>query len=327
MKRTGIFLIALFSAATLAVAPFIGMQNIPFSAVFGDADPGALSIFWDIRVPRVLLGWLTGATLSVCGLIFQALFRNSLASPDMLGVSSGAALGAVLYIRFGLAVSVFGQISGISVSAFLGALAATAAIYAAGSAKRGEMSDATLLLAGIAISFLCGSLNMILQYSGGFSESFRMVRWSMGGLQTVGFGPALAALPGALFIAAVAYAVGPELNLAVCGEEMAESRGVSVAKLRKRLFVAVSAAVGLNVAICGPIGFVGLMVPHICRRVMGSDNRLLSVASPLFGGAFLVICDTVARTLWAPTEIPAGILTSCAGSVFFLWLLVRKPDR
>jgi iron complex transport system permease protein len=326
MKKSRIALFALFSLMTVAVSPFIGMQNIPLSALFGNADPGAMSIFWDIRVPRVLLGWLTGATLSVCGLIFQALFRNSLASPDMLGVSSGAALGAVIYIRTGIALSFLGQISGISLSAFAGALAATAAIYAAGSARRGGMSDATLLLAGIAISFLCGSLNMILQYSGGYSDSFRMMRWSMGGLQTVGFMPVLGALPGAVVITAIAFAAGPELNLAVCGEEMAASRGVSVAKLRKRLFIAVSAAVGINVAICGPIGFVGLMVPHICRRFLGSENRQLSVASPLFGGAFLVICDTAARTVWAPTEIPAGILTSCAGSIFFLWLLVRSKD-
>ena len=256
-------------------------------------------------------------------LVFQALFRNPLASPDMLGVSTGAAFGAVVYIRTGIVFSLLNVVSGLSMAAFAGALAATFAIYAAGNLRRGGMSEATLLLAGVAMSFLFGSLNMIIQFTGGYVDTFRMMRWSMGGIQAVGFTPVLATLPALVVIFAVAFIIAPELNLFVCGEDIAASRGVSVVKLRRLLFFSVSIVIGINVATCGPIGFVGLLGPHICRKFVGTDHRKLAIASLLFGGAFLVLCDTAARILWAPAEVPVGVLTSFIGSIFFLWLLVR----
>ena len=145
----------------------------------------------------------------------------------------------------------------------------------------------------------------------------------MGGMQTVGFASAAAALPGLLLIFIIAFAASCELNLIVCGDEIAMSRGVSAARLKGLCFLSVSLVMGLNVALCGPIGFVGLLGPHICRKFVGTDHRKLAVASLLFGGAFLVLCDTAARMLWAPAEVPVGVLTSCIGSIFFLWLLVR----
>ena len=299
------------------------MQNIGISDLFGGADENLIRIMWDLRVPRVLLGWITGSTLALCGLIFQALFRNPLASPDMLGVSTGAAFGAVVYIRTGIVFSIFGTVSGLSLAAFAGALAATFAIYAAGNLRRGGMSEATLLLAGVAMSFLFGSLNMIIQFTGGYIDTFRMMRWSMGGIQAVGFGPVLATLPALVVIFAVAFVTAPELNLFVCGEDIAASRGVSVVRLRRLLFFSVSIVIGINVATCGPIGFVGLLGPHICRKFVGTDHRKLALASLFFGGAFLVLCDTAARILWSPAEVPVGVLTSFIGSIFFLWLLVR----
>ncbi|MDO5563233.1 MAG: iron ABC transporter permease [Synergistaceae bacterium] len=325
MRRIALPLLFVFSLATLAIAPFVGIINIPFGALFGDAADGLSRILWELRIPRVLLGWITGSTLAICGLIFQALFRNPLASPDMLGVSTGAAFGAVLYIRLGLAFSILG-ISGLSLSAFLGALLATFAIYLVDTLKRGGVSEGTLLLAGIAISFLFGSVNMIIQYSGGYTDTFRMMRWSMGGIQTVGFSSVYATLPALIIIILLAVVTSHELNLFVCGEEIAASRGVSVAALRRILFIAVSVAVGVNVSACGPIGFVGLMAPHICRKLVGTEHRRLAIASLFFGGAFLVICDTAARILWAPAEVPVGVLTSCAGSIFFLGLLFKKKD-
>ena len=323
MKRLALPSLFIFSLAVVVVAPFMGMQNIALSDLFGSADENLIRIMWDLRVPRVLLGWITGSTLALCGLIFQALFRNPLASPDMLGVSTGAAFGAVVYIRTGIVFSLFGAVSGLSLAAFAGALAATFAIYAAGNLRRGGMSEATLLLAGVAMSFLFGSLNMIIQFTGGYIDTFRMMRWSMGGIQAVGFGPVLATLPALAVIFTVAFVTAPELNLFVCGEDIAASRGVSVVRLRRLLFFSVSVVIGINVATCGPIGFVGLLGPHICRKFVGTDHRKLAVASLLFGGAFLVLCDTAARMLWAPAEVPVGVLTSCIGSIFFLWLLVR----
>ena len=323
MRRLALPFLFIFSLAVVAVAPFIGMQNIGISDLLGGADENIIRIMWDLRVPRVLLGWITGSTLALCGLIFQALFRNPLASPDMLGVSTGAAFGAVVYIRTGIVFSLFGAVSGLSLAAFAGALAATFAIYAAGNLRRGGMSEATLLLAGVAMSFLFGSLNMIIQFTGGYIDTFRMMRWSMGGIQAVGFGPVLATLPVLAVIFAVAFVTAPELNLFVCGEDIAASRGVSVVRLRRLLFFSVSIVIGINVATCGPIGFVGLLGPHICRKFVGTDHRKLALASLFFGGAFLVLCDTAARILWSPAEVPVGVLTSFIGSIFFLWLLVR----
>ena len=323
MRRLALPFLFIFSLAVVAVAPFIGMQNIGISDLLGGADENIIRIMWDLRVPRVLLGWITGSTLALCGLIFQALFRNPLASPDMLGVSTGAAFGAVVYIRTGIVFSLFGAVSGLSLAAFSGALAATFAIYAAGNLRRGGMSEATLLLAGVAMSFLFGSLNMIIQFTGGYIDTFRMMRWSMGGIQAVGFGPVLATLPALAVIFAVAFVTAPELNLVVCGEDIAASRGVSVVRLRRLLFFSVSIVIGINVATCGPIGFVGLLGPHICRKFVGTDHRKIALASLFFGGAFLVLCDTAARILWSPAEVPVGVLTSFIGSIFFLWLLVR----
>jgi len=323
MKRMSLPFLFIFSLVVVAVAPFVGMQQISISDLLGGGDENIMRIMWDLRVPRVLLGWITGSTLALCGLIFQALFRNPLASPDMLGVSTGAAFGAVVYIRTGFVFSLFSVISGLSMAAFVGALVATFAIYAAGNLRRGGMSEATLLLAGVAMSFLFGSMNMIIQFTGGYVDTFRMMRWSMGGIQAVGFAPVFATLPALGAIFAIAFITAPELNLFVCGEDMAASRGVSVVKLRRLLFFSVSIVIGINVATCGPIGFVGLLGPHICRKFVGTDHRKLAVASLLFGGAFLVLCDTAARMVWAPAEVPVGVLTSCIGSIFFLWLLVR----
>ena len=323
MKRLALPSLFIFSLAVVVVAPFMGMQNIALSDLFGSADENLIRIMWDLRVPRVLLGWITGSTLALCGLIFQALFRNPLASPDMLGVSTGAAFGAVVYIRTGIVFSLFGAVSGLSLAAFAGALAATFAIYAAGNLRRGGMSEATLLLAGVAMSFLFGSLNMIIQFTSGYIDTFRMMRWSMGGIQAVGFGPVLVTLPALAVIFTVAFVTAPELNLFVCGEDIAASRGVSVVRLRRLLFFSVSVVIGINVATCGPIGFVGLLGPHICRKFVGTDHRKLALASLFFGGAFLVLCDTAARILWSPAEVPVGVLTSFIGSIFFLWLLVR----
>lgn len=325
MKRR--FAIAVIVSITmLCAAPFFGAAAINFHNVFDVGTP-SYQIFWDMRVPRVLLAWITGATLSVCGLIFQALFRNSLASPDMLGVSSGAALGAVLYIRLGFAATFWGVISGGACAAFLGAFTAVAVLYAAGGIKRGGFSSHSLLLSGIALNFLCGSLNMIIQYTGGYTDSFRMMRWSMGRLDTIGLSAPLASFPGFIFIVLTGWVVGPQLDLLVCGEALAASRGVSVKILRRFLFIVVSLSVGVNVALCGPIGFVGLMCPHICRRLTGwVEHRCLAVLCVFVGGFFLVLCDAAARTLWAPAELPVGILTSSLGALFFIWLVIKVGD-
>ncbi|HCL80329.1 MAG TPA: iron ABC transporter permease, partial [Synergistaceae bacterium] len=255
MRRLVLPGLLVFSLVTLIVCPLVGPHTLSLDGLRGVGNDAR--IFWELRLPRVLLAWITGATLSLCGMVYQAIFRNPLASPDMLGVSTGAAFGAVLAIRLGVTFTLFGIIPGISAAAFIGAVAATAVISAVGTLRRGGMSEASLLLGGVAVSFLFGSLNMILQYGGGYVDTFRMMRWSMGGIQAVGFVPVLAAFPALAVIFVTALAFAPELDLFTCGENIAAARGVSVLRLRRLLFLAVSVSVGMNVALCGPIGFVG----------------------------------------------------------------------
>jgi len=325
MKRSG--LLALFflgSIGVLVCAPFVGAGSMPLSAVFHpDPDNAASMIFWEIRLPRACLAWVAGAGLAAAGMVFQAMFRNPLATPFTLGVSSGASLGAALAVRLGLG-SAFMGFSGVTVGAMVGALLAIGVVYGLTSLKR-DCSTGTMLLAGVAVNFFFSSLILLVQYTADYYDAFRILRWLMGGLQMVGFDAPLRILP---FVAGgatlLAVLVG-ELNLLTTGEELAASRGVAVGRVKTVFFFAVSVMVGVIVSICGPVGFVGLMCPHICRLLVGADHRRLLPATLLFGGAFLVGCDTVARSLFAPTELPVGIFTSFLGGPFFLWLLLRPP--
>ena len=298
--------------AALALAPLVG------------AAPLGSTVVREIRLPRVLLAFLAGAGLSLAGMTFQALFRNPLASPFTLGVSSGAALGAALAIRLGLTFSVLG-ISGISLAAFGGALGALLLVYGIGTARRG-LGPAVMLLAGVAASYFFSSVLLLVQNLSGFSDSLRIVRWLMGGLETVGYGPVIDLLPFALFGVAVVFLHARELNLLSLGDELAVSRGVRVSRVRAVLFVAATLMVGGVVAVCGPIGFVGMVAPHVARLLIGSEHRHLVPASALMGGMFLVVCDAIGRTVIAPAEIPVGVVTALPGGPFFVWLLLRRSS-
>lgn len=324
-RRQGAVIAALLISAiiVLMVTPFIGMQKIsPAEILGGSLSNTASIIFWRIRVPRVLLGFLCGAALAVSGMAFQAMFRNPLATPFTLGVSSGASLGAAICMRLGLAVSVIG-IPGVSVFAFLGAMGSISLVYCLTRARSG-FSTATMLLAGIAVSLFCSSLILLLQYLSDFTQSFRILRWLMGGLGTVGFGTVVGLVPFVLAGMAVLVYLLNELNLLMTGDDIAISRGVNVSRVKKILFLATSLMVGGVVAACGPIGFVGMMAPHICRLMVGPNHRILMLASVLFGGAFLSLCDTLARTIIAPAEIPVGVITALLGGPFFVLLLLSK---
>ncbi len=322
----GLILVAVAALLVLAAAPFVGMKALTPADVLGaGADPGEARIFWSIRVPRVLLAFLAGAALSLGGMAFQALFRNPLATPFTLGVSGGAALGATIAIRLGATFAVLG-VAAVSLSAFLGALLSIALVYALTRLRAGS-SGATMLLAGVAVSFSFSSLILFVHYTSDMSGSFSILRWMMGRLDVVGFHAPLAVLPLAAAGCAVILLRARELDLMTVGEDIARSRGVEVARDRRLLFLAVSVGVGGVVATCGPIGFVGMMAPHICRLIVGADHRRLGPASLLFGGAFLAACDTVARTVIAPAEIPVGVVTALLGGPFFLWLLVSSRGR
>ena len=325
--RTTTMLAALAVLALVAVcgAPLVGGEQVSLGALWGDAEEGQLKILWTLRMPRVAVGFLAGAGLAIAGMAFQAMFRNPLATPFTLGVSSGASLGAAVYIHLGLAFS-FLRIPGESWFAFAGALVTIAVVYGLARAARGA-SNVTILLAGVAVSFFFSSMILFLQYLSDLTRTFRMVRWVMGGLDVVGLDSVLTVLPFVFAGCAVVLYFRHELNLITTGEELAVARGVEVDRVKFVVFVVVSIMVGAIVSMCGPIGFVGLMAPHICRLLIGPDHRTLTPATILFGGAFLVLCDTVARTAIAPTELPVGILTALLGGPFFVWLLLTRAGR
>jgi len=324
--RGTIVVLLMLAAGVLALAPFLGMEPVPLRALWGDVE-GYTKILWKLRIPRVILAFLAGTALATSGMTFQAMFRNPLATPFTLGVSSGAALGAALCIQWGWTFSILG-IPSISLSAFVGAVASILLVYALTARTRGGSSTATMLLAGVAISFFFASMILFLQYLSDFTRTYRMLRWTMGGLESVfDFDDVLNLLPFVVSGCLIVWYFTHDLNMLTAGEEFSFARGVNVAGTKAMLFFAVSLMVGAVVAVCGPIGFVGLMVPHICRLLIGPDHRWLYPASWLFGGSFLVVCDTAARTVMAPTELPVGILTSLLGGPFFLWLLLaRKND-
>ena len=313
-------ILLILAISTLLLCPLFGMQFIPITAEGMDRD-----ILLDIRIPRVLSAFAAGAMLSLSGMSFQALFRNPLATPFTLGVSSGAALGAALYIRLGLILSL-PLLSGTSVAAFVGALLAIGLVYSMTRIK-GGFTTTTLLLAGLAISFFFSSLILLIQYLSGFEHSFRIVQWMMGSLASAGYRQLFNLLPLLLPGSFILLFLQREMNLMMTGEDIAISRGVHVGRVKRLIFITASLMVGGVVSVCGPIGFVGMMAPHICRLLVGADHRRLTPAALLFGGIFLTICDTLARSMPSGAEIPVGVVTALLGGPFFLWLLLnRKGD-
>ncbi len=321
-------LLAAISIAVLAAVPFLGSTPVSTADITHVLSGGTKTvgerIFWDIRLPRVLLGFIAGATLSTCGLAFQSIFRNPLADPFLLGISGGAALGAVAAIKLGLVFSILG-VSGPQLFAFAGALATILVVHGIGRTRKG-FTTATMLLTGVAVSFCFSALIMLVQYISDFSQSFTMVRWMMGSLSIVGFKPVLQITIMSVIGVTVIVLKRNELNLLATGDELAAGRGVDVERTRRAIFVAVSLATGAVVAVCGPIGFIGLIIPHIMRILFGPDHFDLAPACIIGGGAFLVLCDTAARLVIMPAEVPVGIITAILGGPFFIWLLFRNPN-
>jgi iron complex transport system permease protein len=319
----GLLALGILAAVVLLATPFVGIERLPLSAILEPAGSSPYgTIFWAIRVPRVLAAFLAGAGLAAAGAAFQAVFRNSLATPYTLGVASGAACGVALVSRLGLVVALSG-LPLAPLAALAGALAAIAVVWGL-AGLRAELSDAVLLLAGVAVSLFFSSVILLLEYTASLGDSFRIVRWMMGGLGTVDFSAVVQMLPAVVLGTAVLLWRARELDLLAMGADLAASRGVDVAAARKLLFAATSVMVGGVVACCGPIGFVGLMAPHVCRILIGAEHRRLIPASLLLGGAFLATCDSLARVVIAPAELPVGVITALLGGPFFLWLLVRE---
>lgn len=306
----------------LLVAPWIGTSGISLRNVVAGVHPDR-EIFLIARLPRVLLGALAGGALAIAGVLFQAILRNSLACPFTLGVSSGASFGAVLTIWLGTSW-VFLGIPAITMAAFAGALVTILLVFFI--ARTGDaLPTFTLLLAGVTLSFVFAALILFLYYGAKFQQSYEMIRWIMGSLADATDMISVArTAPFVLVVFVFLVVLGPKLNALATGEEWALSRGVDVQRLKKICYFAGSILTGAVTALAGPIGFVGLIVPHTLRLIVGPDHRLLIPSSFFIGGAFLVVCDTFARTVFSPTEIPVGIVTAILGGPFFIFLLRRR---
>jgi iron complex transport system permease protein len=300
-----------FLILVAVIAPLIGSSHIELRRAFAHASPD-YEIFFYARLPRVLLALIAGGALSMTGVLFQCMLRDPLAEPYTLGVSSGASVGAVLGICFGLRA--IGLVS-------LAGAAAVLLIVLAVAVEGRRLSSFTLMLTGVTMNSMAFAIIMFLHNLAGFSQSFAISRWLMGGLDAVEYST-LAWLTAIVVPVCIAVTLrARQWNLLAVGDDWAESRGVSATGLTAFGYIAGSILTGLVTALTGPIAFVGLIVPHALRLRFGADHRILMPSSLLAGGAFLALCDTIARTVMAPTEIPVGVLTALAGGPFFIWLL------
>ena len=316
----------LVTLAVLLLAPALGSTDVRLARVFDTSIPWAdnvdAQIFFVARLPRVLAGALVGSSLAAAGVVLQALLRNPLATPFTLGVSASAALGAMLAIAFNLDMGALGT-GAVSVAAFIGSLVGTAVVYLLATRINRALSTNVLLLAGVTLNTFFSALITFVQYLIDFADWYRTARWLLGNLDVSSYGPLLAALP-LVTLSFVLFAMLPRpLNLLTLGEDVAAARGVDVGRAQRIAFLSASLATGAAISLAGPIGFIGVVVPHLVRLLVGADHRVVLPASILFGAAFLVICDLIARTVMAPIELPVGIVTALIGGPFFIWLLVR----
>jgi len=325
--RVSIFLLAVVLTVAV-ISLFFGSSPIDVVSAMkwllqGADAAGPLSstdqtILFSIRLPRIVFAGIVGGSLAAAGVVFQGLLRNPLADPYILGISSGAAVGALCALLLGV-----GFAPGVSGSAFLGALLTVILVY--GIARtRAELHSATLLLAGVIVNAFFGAVIMFLIATAGDKKLHNAMFWLMGDL-SLALWPEIF-LAGLFLLAGlvIIFVNARALNLIAVSEETAGQLGVHVERTKTILLGAASLITGVAVSVSGIIGFAGLIVPHLMRMLLGSDHRLLLPASVLFGGGFLIVADTLARTILAPSELPVGVITALCGAPYFIYLLRRR---
>ncbi len=313
---SGYVVLGLLLAGVAATSMAIGTCGVSF-----------FETWRELALPRLLIGILAGAALAMAGAMFQALLRNPLASPYTLGVSSGASLAAAI----AMTVAGGGLWHGlplVSLAALLGALVCVAIVYAVARLRRSQMT-ATLLLAGITIGFISSALIVLVMFLAEVRDADRILRWTMGSLEIVGFDAVWESLALLSIAAGIGLYLHRDLDLLMMGEVVAESRGVSIRKSRRLIYFSASLLTAAIVAACGPIGFVGLLVPHMVRFLLGPGHRRLLPGCILAGAAFLPLCDVLARNaMWwlreESRQIPVGVLTNLVGGGFFIYLLLSR---
>ena len=321
-------MIAGLAIGSIAIPPLDVAKNLAHQFVPGLVDASGPAHFetviTQVRGPRVMLGAVVGAGLAVVGMTLQALVRNPLADPYLLGVSSGASVGAVGVIITGVGIA--GVIT-TNVAAFAGSLAALALVYSLSRAG-GQITTTRLVLAGVAVAYVLSavtSLLLIMAKSG--DQARQVLTWLLGGLGGAQWNTLWLPLACVLAGLVVMLAQSRTFNVLLAGDEVATTMGIDTQRFRAQMFVLTSLLTGVLVAVSGPIGFVGLILPHAVRLVVGSDHRRALPAAALAGATFLVLADIAARTLASPQEIPVGVLTALCGGPFFLWLLRRDARR
>ncbi|MCH2068132.1 FecCD family ABC transporter permease [Shimia sp.] len=323
-------LLLLFS---ISVAISVGAVSVPLQTVWSilinqvapgtieqDWSKGREAIVWDIRFPRALLACLVGAGLAVVGGSLQAVTRNPLADPHLLGISSGAAFGAIMVLMH---TGMFWGLITVPLFAFGGALAATLLVLAVSQFASATSAD-RLILAGVAVSFIVMSLANVLIFLGDPRATHTVVFWMLGGLGLAQWSHLIFPLAVLALCGTYIWINARKLNAMTVGDETASTLGIPVARFRLMIFVVGAMITGVMVAFSGMIGFVGLMVPHIVRMLVGGDYARVIPASALFGAIYLLWSDIIARTIMAPEDMPIGIVTGLVGGMFFVWLLRRR---
>lgn len=317
--------VVLTSIGILLICPMLGSSFAGWDLLFRPDGDVMREIFIRTRLPRLFLAFLVGAALECSGAAYQSVFRNALATPFTLGTASGGAFGAILAIKLGLTFSVAG-FSAVTLFAFLGSLLSLIIVYLLGR-HRGGVTTSTMLLSGVTTGFFFSAMTMFVHYLMDPTQSYRVVIWTMGGLDITEYGPILRIAPIILVCLVGLFTLGRSFNQICMGDEIAQSRGVNVWRSKNLTFILTSVLVGASVSVAGPIVFVGLIIPHAFRLILGSDYRLLLPVTALGGGAFLVLCDTIARLVLNPVELPVGVITALLGGPFFLFLLLRKSPE
>jgi iron complex transport system permease protein len=311
-------------------AQYIGLGDMLDLIVSGAGGAGSerettAAIVFQVRLPRVVLGFLVGCCLASVGVALQALFRNPLADPYVLGVSSGAALGVSVAVLVGVGTTTLG-VSVLPVCGFAGGLIALAVIYRL-AATYDRLPIYSVLLAGVILNAIFSALVMFVTSIMDPNRSFGMMIWLMGSLTAPGY-PAMIVFSLYLLLGlCLLFGQVRILNIMAFGEESARSLGIDTERTKRHIFLLSALMTGAVVSVSGMVGFIGMVVPHAVRMMFGADHRLLMPAAALVGGAFLMGADTFSRTLFSPSEVPVGIMTALAGGPFFIYLLVWRKDR
>ena len=300
------YLFIILALSLVVIAPFFGQIDIDLNS----------QLFWDLRVPRVIIAFFTGALLGLSGLIFQSLFRNPMSTPFTLGVASGATLGTAFAI-------VFGYLFFIELFGFIGALTTVIILFSVAS-RLGSYDTSSLLLVGIALSFFYSASLMVLFYLSNEHQSYEIVRFTMGSLDIVGLDSTLPIVITSLLLLAMTLNYKKEIKLLLTSYDNAFLKGIEVKRVNTVLLVSVSIAIGVAVSITGPIGFVGLIVPHILKIIYKQSADKILVQTFFYSGIFLVGCDLISRNLGSTSDIPIGVISSFIGGPFFIYLLIRK---